>query len=81
MTDVTADLEPVFAGNHDVENKKRRTLALGVGKDVRSSGIDSDDEALVFEVMANEARNIRVVFDDEDRWFHDLILTKRIAGT
>jgi hypothetical protein len=32
-------------------------------------------------VMANEARDIGIVFDDEDAWFHGIIVTKRVAST
>jgi hypothetical protein len=32
-------------------------------------------------VMANEAGNIGIVFDDEDAWFHGSIVTKRVPST
>jgi hypothetical protein len=32
-------------------------------------------------VMANQARNIRIVFDDEDAGFHGFIVTKGVAST
>jgi hypothetical protein len=32
-------------------------------------------------VMANEAGNIGIVFDDEDAGFHGFIVTNRVAST
>jgi hypothetical protein len=32
-------------------------------------------------VMANEAGNIGIVFDDEDAGFHGFIVTNGVAGT
>jgi hypothetical protein len=32
-------------------------------------------------MMANEAGNIRIVFDDEDAWFHPFIVTKAVVST
>jgi hypothetical protein len=32
-------------------------------------------------VVTDEAGNIGIVFDDENRWLHAFIVTKRDAGT
>ena len=74
LADSAAEFEAVFAGDHDVEHEQRRTLAFGVGDDGRAVGIDADGEAVVFEVVANEAGNVGIVFDDEDAWFHGIIV-------
>jgi hypothetical protein len=74
LADGAAEFEAVFAGDHDIEHEERRTLALGVGDDVGAVGIDAHGEAIVLQVMANEAGNIGIVFDDEDAWFHGSIV-------
>jgi len=81
LADVAAKFETVFAGNHDVEHEERGTLALGVGDHSGTVGIDADRKTFVFQVMANEAGNVGIVFDDEDAWFHGLIVTNRLAST
>ncbi len=81
LTDVAAKFEAIFTGNHDVEHKECGTLALGVGDHGRAVGIDADRKTFVLQVMANEAGNIGIVFDDEDAWFHGLIVTNRVAST
>ena len=77
----TADFQTVFAGDHDVENEECRTLTLGVGENVGPSGINADGEAFVFEMMADQAGNIRIVFDDEKAGFHGIIVTKAVPST
>ena len=81
MPDGAADFETVFARNHDVENEQRRALAFGVGKNIGPRGIDADDEAFVFKVVPDQARNVGVVFDNEDAGFHKNIVTKLVRGT
>jgi len=31
--------------------------------------------------MADEAGNVGIVFDDEEAWFHGIIVTKAVAST
>jgi hypothetical protein len=81
LADGAAEFEAVFAGNHDIEHEERRTLARGIGDDGGAVGIDADRESIVFQVVANEAGDIRVVFDDEDAWFHGFIVAKGVAST
>ena len=81
LADVAADLETILAGDHDVENEKSRALALGIGENVRSGGIDANDETLIFKVMADESGNIGIVFNDEDAWFHGIILYNAVRST
>ena len=66
-----ADFQTVFAGNHDVEHEERGALAFGVGEHVGARGIHAHDEPFVFQVMADEAGNVGIVFDDEQAWFHE----------
>ena len=81
LADGTAQFQTVLAGDHDVEHEERRTLALSVNDYGGAVGIDANGKTFVLKVMANEARNIRIVFDDEDAWFHELIVTKGDAST
>ena len=76
-----ANFQAVFAGDHDVEHEERGALAFGVGEDVGAGGINAHREAFVFQVMADEAGNVRIVFDDEDAWFHGIIVTKAVPST
>jgi hypothetical protein len=81
LADGAAEFETVLAGDHDVEHEERRTLTLGVNDYSGAVGIDADGKTFVLQVMANETRNIRIVFDDEDAWFHGFIVTKGVAST
>lgn len=81
LADGAADFEAVFAGNHNVQNEQRRTLPLGVGENVDTGRIDAHDEAFILEMVADEAGNIRIVFDNEDARFHNNIVTKAVLST
>ena len=81
MADGAAEFESVFAGDHNVEYEQRRALALGIAENIGAGRVDADGEAVVFQVMANEAGNVGVVFDDEDGWFHGIIVAKGGGST
>jgi hypothetical protein len=81
LTHGTAEFEAVLAGDHDVEHEERRSLPLGVAENVRTGGVDPDRETVVFQVVADKARNIRIVFDDEDARFHGIIVAEAVAST
>ena len=74
LADGAAEFEAVFAGDHDVEHEERGALAFGVGENVGAGGIDAHGEAFVFQMMADEAGNVGIVFDDEEAWFHGIIV-------
>jgi len=76
-----AEFESVFAGNHDVENEEGRALAFGVGDHVGADGVDADGEAVILQVVADEAGDIGIVFDNEDGGLHGFIVAKGVAGT
>src|SRR5258708_351149 len=73
LPDGAAKFKSVLARNHDVEDEQRRALALSVGNYIGAVGINAHRKAIVLQVMANEAGNIGIVLDDEDRWFHAFI--------
>jgi len=73
--------QAVFARYHNVENEECGTLALSVGQYVGSGGINANGEAFVFEMMADQAGNVGIVFDDEKTWFHGIIVAKAVAST
>ena len=81
LADGAAQFETVLARDHDIEHEERWTLALCVGDYGRTSGINAHSKTFVLQVMANEAGNIGIVFDDEDAWFHAFIVTKGVAST
>ena len=81
MANRAADFQAIFAGNHDVEEKKRWALAFGIGEDGRAAGINTHGKIFVLEMMADQAGNIRIVFEHEDAGFHEIILAERVAST
>jgi hypothetical protein len=81
LADRAAEFETVFAGDHDVEHEERWTLARGVRDHCGAVGIDADGKSIVLQVVANQAGDIGIVFDDEDAWFHGFIVTKGVAST
>src|SRR5258708_36745843 len=74
LPDGAAKFKSVLARDHDVEDEQRRALALSIGNYVGAVGIKAHRKAIVLQVMANEAGNIGIVLDDEDRWFHAFIV-------
>src|SRR5580698_8119167 len=60
-----ADIEPIPARNHDVEEKQRRRLTLGVGNKVGGSAENANTEAGGFQVMLHQAGDICVVFKNK----------------
>ena len=74
LPDLAAQLEAVFARNHDVENEQRRPLPLGIGDDGVSGGEHFHRESIRFQMMPHQAGNIRIVFDHKDAGFHGSIV-------
>ena len=70
LADGAAEFEPVFAGNHNVENEERGTLSLSVGQYRGTCGIDAHAKVVIFEVVADQAGNVGVVLYNEDAWLH-----------
>ena len=70
LADGATNFEAVFPGHHDVKDEESWALALGVREYIGPGGIDADREAFVFQMMADEAGNVGIVFDDEETWFH-----------
>ena len=80
LSDGAANLQAVLSGDHDVEDEECGPLAFGVGEDIRAGGINANREAFVFQVMADQAGNVGIVFNDEDAWFHgDIVAGKRLS--
>ena len=81
LADGAAEFESIFAGNHYIEHEERGALALGIGDDRGTVGIDTHGKTVVLQMVANEAGNIGIVFNDEDAWFHGFIVAKSVPGT
>ena len=81
LTNGAANFQTVPARNHDVEDKKRRALAFGVGENIDSGGINAHHEAFVFQMMANKAGDVGIVFDDKDAGLHAIILAESVRST
>ena len=74
MTNLAAEFEAVFTGDHDVEKEERGTLALGFSEDGVSGWVEFDGKAGALEMMAHEPGDVRIIFDDGDVWFHENIV-------
>ena len=75
------DVEAIFTRNHDIEDEEGGALSLGVGEDGCAGGEDAHCEAIVFEMMSDQARNVRIVFEYEDAGFHEFILSEAVRST
>src|ERR1051326_811245 len=76
LTDGAAEVEAVFAGNHDLQNQERVALPVGVGAKGAAGWVDAHGEAFIFQVMADQAGNVGIVFNDEDAGLHGSILSE-----
>jgi hypothetical protein len=81
LADSAAEFESVFARDHDVEHEERGTLAFGIGNNIGPAGIDANGKTIVLQVVANEAGDIGIVFNDEDAGFHGFIVAKGVVST
>ena len=70
LPNLAAKLQTVFSGHHDVQQKQGGPLTLRVGDDNIARRIKPHVEIGALQMMAHQAGNIRVVFDDEDGWLH-----------
>jgi hypothetical protein len=57
-----ANIEPIAAGDHDIKQKQRGRLTLGVGNQVSGSLEEASCKPRCLKVMLHEPRNIGVVF-------------------
>jgi hypothetical protein len=60
----TAHVETVASGNHDIQKKKRRRLALGIRHKVCWSAVDPYAETGRFQMMLYQTGNIRIIFQN-----------------
>jgi hypothetical protein len=81
LPDLAAKFQTVFSGHHDVEQKQRRTLALGIGHDQIAGRVQAHVEAGPFQMMANQAGNIRVIFHYIDRRLHATIVAGKCVDS
>ena len=66
VAQAAANVEAVSAGDHDVQQEKRRGLTFGVGNDVGGGAVDPDGEAGGFQMVLDQARDIRVVLKNKN---------------
>jgi hypothetical protein len=60
-----SNIEAIAPRNHDVQQKKRRRLAFGVGNEVCWSAEDTYAKTGGFQMMLHQTRNVRIVFENE----------------
>jgi hypothetical protein len=70
-----AYIEAIPAWNHDVEQKKSRRLALGVGNQIAGSAINPDIEACCLEMVVDQSGDVSVIFQEEYALAQMLLLT------
>jgi hypothetical protein len=74
LPNLAAKIETIASGNHDVENEEDGALALRLGDQCIAGGKQLYRIPGCLEVMANEARDIRIVFHNKDAGFHTAIV-------
>jgi len=75
LANLPAKLQPILTGHHDIEDEKGGTLALGLAQDQVPGWIQFHREPRGFQMVAHQARNIGIVFHNEDVWFHASIVS------
>ena len=60
-------VEAVASGNHDIQQKQRRGLALGIGKYLIDRQIGPDSKTRAFKMVLHQARNICIIFQHKNR--------------
>jgi hypothetical protein len=61
-----ADVEAIAAGDHDVQQKERGRLALGVGNEVGGGVKEPRRVAGCLQVMLHQTRDVGVVFQNKN---------------
>lgn len=70
IAQAAANVETVAAGDHDVEKEKGRRLTFGIGNQAARGGIDAGREGSGFQVMLDQAGNVRVILEHKDGLAH-----------
>jgi len=70
LPDLTAGLEPIPSRHHDVENEKGGPLPFRFHDHGVARRKYFDHESRALQVMAHQSRDIRIVLNHKDAWFH-----------
>ena len=62
-----AEIEAVSAGHHNVQQKKRRRLAVGVGNNLADGRIGANGVAGALQMVLHQPRDVGIVFQHKDR--------------
>jgi hypothetical protein len=65
VAQAAADIEAIAAGNHDVEQEKRRRPALGVGNEIGGGMKQARFKTRRFQVMLHQPCDVGVVFQNK----------------
>src|SRR5206468_6860673 len=68
---LTADLQAIESGKHQVQDDQVRGIAPCFGESNGSIGGVVDPEALFFEIVFQQSDKIVVIFDDQNLLYHD----------
>ncbi len=81
LPDLPAQFKAVFARDHDVEDEQGRPLPFRFADDRISGGEHFHREAVRFQVVPYQARNIGIVFNHKDARFHSRYCSGQLCGT
>src|SRR5580704_16513701 len=67
LTQTATEIKPITPWNHDVQQKQRWGLPLGIGKNLTYRQIGADGKSCGFQVILNQPGDIWIVFQHENR--------------
>ena len=70
----TTYIESISARDHDIQKKERRGLPFGVGNNVGRGSKDANRESRGLKMVLYEARNVRIIFKNENSLTQSCIL-------
>ena len=63
----TAEVETISAWHHNIQQKERRRLAVGIGNNLANRRIGANGVAGALQVILHQARDVGIVFQYKDR--------------
>ena len=67
LTQATAEIKAIAAGNHNIQQEKSGRLPLGIGKNLTDRQIRANGETGAFQVILDQPGDIWIIFQHENR--------------